>query len=90
MNGSVIGEPTNVEWGRTAFEDNGGGAGDPQAKTSRQKIRVGGREFDCLVVQVAGAGTSWIPMSGDAPTFPGLIKTADPAGIVTLELERIE
>lgn len=89
MNGAPVGEPTFVEWGSTAFEESTG-QGQGQAKVSRQRLRIAGRDFDCLVVQVPGQSTSWTPMAGDTPIFPGVLKAADGSGVVIMELERID
>lgn len=87
MNGAPVGEPTLVEWGSTAFEES---TGQGQAKVSRQRLRIAGRDFECLVVQVPGESTSWTPMVGDRPIFPGVVKAADGSGVVIMELERID
>ncbi len=67
----------------------------------REELEAGGRRFDCLVVQVRAfrsmmndvQATCWIAMSGDAPTYPGLVRVeCSNRGQVhtTFWLERIE
>lgn len=67
----------------------------------REPLVIGGRTFDCLVVDVLGWRTTmnemkaayWVAMSGDVPAFPGVVRVerwngTTPLG--TLRLDRVE
>lgn len=60
----------------------------PKAEISREKVTVSGIEFDCMVTTV-GNSKSWVPATGDIPTFPGIIKTQTD-GNTTMELTKID
>jgi hypothetical protein len=55
---------------------------------SREKVKVGNVEFDCMVSKT-GDSKSWISMQGDMPVFPGCIKSMQGANAV-MELTKVE
>lgn len=82
-----VGEPTRTEWRHEVPLDSTKGAEASRVETTRESIRISGVVFDCLVV-TSGSTRSWVPTTGDLPTFPGIIRT-ETDGKVTMELIRI-
>lgn len=85
-----VGEPTLQEWRyeptRQLVPPQDGGA--PKLETTREVVTVSGVSLDCLVVTV-GTSSTWIPMTGDQATFPGVVRSMTD-GQVIIELVRIE
>ena len=96
MGGNPLGDPTTQEWKYVAPPEGARRrAPRPQAdvKLSREKVSVGGVEFDCMVSEASGY-KSWMSMSPGSDTvwtFPGVLKTVQLSDdSVIMELVRIE
>lgn len=93
MGGNPVGDPTPGEWKWTApaAPTTETSTATANVKMSREKVTIGGIEFDCLVSEANGA-KSWISMKGGEynQTFPGMIKTQMADGSVVMELKKIE
>lgn len=85
-----VGEPNPMEWKHVEAPATTPTttAEGPKADISREKVKVGSQEFDCMVI-TSGNTKTWVPATGDIPTFPGLIKTQTD-GNTTMELTKIE
>lgn len=85
-----VGPPTPQEWKYEvpATTTTTTTAEGPKAEISREKVTVSGIEFDCMVTTV-GNSKSWVPATGDIPTFPGIVKTQTD-GNTTMELTKVE
>lgn len=84
-----VGEPNPMEWRLDpAQQQVVPPQGQEKVQTTREQVTISGLTFDCLVVTTGNTST-WVPMTGDAPTFPGLIKSRTD-GQMTIELVRIE
>ncbi len=85
-----VGPPTPQEWKYEAAPAAATTttAEGPKAEISREKVTVSGIEFDCMVTTV-GNTKSWVPATGDLPTFPGIVKTQTD-GNTTMELTKVE
>ena len=94
MGGNPLGDPIAQEWKYVA-PPAGARVEAPQAdvKTSREKVTLGGIEFDCMVSEASGY-KSWVTMSPGSDlvwTFPGVLKTIQLSdGSVIMELTKIE
>ena len=75
-----VGDPQPTEW---KHDPRYPGEGFPPTLV-RERLEVGGVTFDAIVVE-SGTTRSWIPVRGDRPTFPGILKTTTD-GQVTMEL----
>jgi hypothetical protein len=82
-----VGEPNPMEW-RLDPAQVVAPQGQDKVQTTREQVTISGLTFDCLVV-TSGNSSTWVPMTGDLPTFPGLIKSRTD-GQTTIELVRID
>jgi hypothetical protein len=51
-------------------------------------VAVSGHTYHCMVMTMDNTKT-WVPATGDIPTFPGLVKQMRD-GNVTMELTKVE
>lgn len=95
MGGNPLGEPTVQEWKYTAPPATTATAEAPKTdvKMSREKVKIGDIEFDCMVSEASGY-KSWMTMTPGSDTiwtFPGAIKTVQLSdNAVINELKKIE
>ncbi|MBX3466385.1 MAG: hypothetical protein KF878_05735 [Planctomycetes bacterium] len=84
-----VGPPTPQEWRfePALFQEPPGQAAE-RVEITREQVRISGITFDCMVI-VSGNSKSWVPATGDVPTFPGLVR-AQVDGKTIMELVAIE
>lgn len=84
-----VGDPSEQKWEYTVPATTGDAPADtPKVETSREKVEVSGHSFDCLVTKMDNTKT-WMSMTGNVPTFPGLIRS-QVDGNTNMELTKIE
>jgi hypothetical protein len=79
LGNSPIGDANPAEWRQTR--------GHVQPASARETIVVGDLSFDCMIY-TSGNTTTWVPVIGDLPMFPGVVKM-ETDGKVTMMLTRV-
>lgn len=86
-----VGDPTPAEFPHAApvaTTATSTAATPPGTKISREKVKVGDVEFDCMVSET-GDTKAYISMQGDLPVFPGCIKSMQ-GGNAVMELKEVK
>ena len=78
------GEPVETEWALPAPAP-GEQALPQDAKVSRERVTLAGKEWDCQVTETSGVKV-WIPMKGETPTWPPFVKLEGPSQAALVEV----
>jgi len=95
MGGNPLGDATTQEWKYMAPAAPTTTAEAPKTdvKISREKVKIGSVEFDCMVAEASGykSWSTMTPGSDTVTTFPGILKTIQLSdGAAVMELKKIE
>jgi len=85
-----VGEPNPMEWKHVEAPatTTTTTAEGPKTDITHETITISGVKFDAMVI-TSGNSKTWVPATGNIPTFPGLIKTQTD-GNTSMELTKIE